>query len=273
MDKCNLIIDEKKFSFDVVGKFNWGKDEFLYNSETNILSKTNFIENGYSIINLFSDLEFKDLIENTKKNILDSALSNGLNIPKDFLLENYHHYIKNFKDHNKIISKTKVLRKKNFNFDLDKIASIISKIVGIELSFYNPDLKTSHIQLRINRPQSSDFNPPHKDSYIDCFNDVVNIWIPICGCDSSSSLPLMPGSHLLNESELFKSQPGEAKINNITYNVPCILKTKNRFFKLIRPNPNIGDAILFSPYLIHGAAFNNNSDITRIALELRLSRK
>ena len=157
------------------------------------------------------------------------------------------------------------IEKNNFNFDLDKIASIVSKIIDVELSFYNPELKTSHIQLRINRPRSLDFNPPHKDSYIDCFNDVVNILIPICGCDSSSSLPLMPGSHFLNESELFKSQPGEAKINNITYNVPCILNIKNSIFKLIRPNPDVGDAILFSPYLIHGAAFNN-SDITRIAL-------
>ena len=62
-------------------------------------------------------------------------------------------------------------------------------------------------------------------------------------------------------------------INNISYNVPCILNLKDQAFKLIRPNPIIGDAIIFSPYLIHGAAFNSNSDTTRIALELRLSRK
>ena len=273
MDKCNIIIDDKEFSFDVEGDFKWGEDKFLYNSENNILSKTNFIDKGYTIENIFSKNEFKDLILNIKKNILNIALLSKINFTENFCLENYHHFIKDNDDHIKIISKTRALKENDFNCDLDKIAKLISKIVGVDLSFYNSELKRSHIQLRINRPLSSDFNPPHKDSYIDCYKDVVNVWIPICGCDSFSSLPLMPGSHNLNESELYMSEAGKAKIDNVSYNVPCILKIKDKVFKLIRPNPSICDAIIFSPYLVHGAAFNNNIDSTRIALELRLSRK
>ena len=122
------------------------------------------------------------------------------------------------------------------------------------------------------RTFSTDYNPPHKDAYLPYYEDVLNIWIPICGCNKNSSLPLMPKSHLMNESSLLKSDCKSAKINNMTYNVPCILKVKGDF-KLIRPNPPLGKAIIFSPYLIHGAASNNNEDTTRIALELRLSRK
>jgi len=273
MDKCNIIIDDKDFSFDVEGNFQWGEDKFLYNPEDNILSKTNFIDKGYTIENLFSKNEFKDLILNIRKNILNIAFLSGINFTENYSLENYHHFVKNTGDHFKIISKSRVLEENDFDFDLDKIAKLVSQIVGVDLSFYNAELKRSHIQLRINRPLSLDFNPPHKDSYIDCYKDVVNIWIPVCGCDSFSSLPLMPGSHYLNESELYISETGKAKINNVSYNVPCILKVKDRVLKLIRPNPAIGDAIIFSPYLIHGAAFNSNPDTTRIALELRLSRK
>ncbi len=271
MNKCKLIIDDSEFYFDVEGNFQWGEDKFLYNPEDNILNKTKFIDKGYTIENIFSKNELKDLVINVKKNILNIALSSGINFSENFSLENYHHFIKNTDDHFKIISKSRELGENDF--DLDKIVKLISKILGVDLSFYNSVLKRSHVQLRINRPLSLDFNPPHKDSYIDCYKDVVNVWIPICGCDSFSSLPLMPRSHYLNESELYMSKAGKAKINNISYNVPCILNLKNQAFKLIRPNPIIGDAIIFSPYLIHGAAFNSNSDTTRIALELRLSRK
>ena len=40
---------------------------------------------------------------------------------------------------------------------------------------------------------------------------------------------------------------------------------------MIRPNPKLGEALIFTPFLIHGAAVNN-SDLTRISLELRFPR-
>ena len=42
---------------------------------------------------------------------------------------------------------------------------------------------------------------------------------------------------------------------------------------MIRPNPQNTEALIFTPFLIHGAAVNKNIDITRIALELRFDKK
>ena len=79
MNKCKLIIDDSEFSFDVEGNFQWGEDKFLYNPEDNILNKTKFIDKGYTIENIFSKNELKDLVVNVKKNILNIALSSGIN--------------------------------------------------------------------------------------------------------------------------------------------------------------------------------------------------
>jgi len=38
---------------------------------------------------------------------------------------------------------------------------------------------------------------------------------------------------------------------------------------MIRPDPKEGQLMLFSPYLIHGCANNDNENITRISLEVR----
>lgn len=272
MDKCNLIIDEKNFSFDVEGDFRWGDNQLLFDMNNNIISGTKWVNDGFTVIDLFSSEEFYKLKDNISKTIYQIGKDCNIDFPEKFDIENYHKYIKNKEDHLKIIDQTRELRDHDFDFDLSKIAKIVSEIIGVDLTSYNSLLKRTHVQMRINRPFSTDYNPPHKDAYLPYFEDVLNIWIPICGCNENSSLPLMPKSHLMNESSLLKSDCKSAKINNMTYNVPCILKVKGDF-KLIRPNPPLGKAIIFSPYLIHGAASNNNEDTTRIALELRLSRK
>jgi ectoine hydroxylase-related dioxygenase (phytanoyl-CoA dioxygenase family) len=44
-------------------------------------------------------------------------------------------------------------------------------------------------------------------------------------------------------------------------------------FEFIRPDPKIGEVLVFSPYLIHGGSVNLNDDTTRISIEVRLWRK
>lgn len=41
---------------------------------------------------------------------------------------------------------------------------------------------------------------------------------------------------------------------------------------MIRPNPDINEILVFSPYLIHGCSDNKNEDITRMSLEIRFIR-
>ena len=71
---------------------------------------------------------------------------------------------------------------------------------------------------------------------------------------------------------MFRTETRGAKINGNVYNVPCILET-SLGFDMVRPNPKEKEALIFTPYLIHGAAFNTNKDITRVALELRFTKQ
>lgn len=96
--------------------------------------------------------------------------------------------------------------------------------------------------------------------------------MPIEDCNKKSSLPVVPESHLLPENEILRTESKGAKINGNVYYVPCILETKDGPIQMIRPNPKEGEALLFTPFLIHGAAINQNEDDTRISLELRFPR-
>ena len=76
-----------------------------------------------------------------------------------------------------------------------------------------------HIIVRINRPKSSDFNPPHKDIYeeVDKNNYIppfINLWIPVAGVTMKSSLPMVPGSHILNENEILRTFDGSVVDGN-----------------------------------------------------------
>lgn len=39
---------------------------------------------------------------------------------------------------------------------------------------------------------------------------------------------------------------------------------------MMRPNPALNEALVFTPYLIHGSSVNDNQNQTRVSLELRL---
>ena len=61
------------------------------------------------------------------------------------------------------------------------------------------------------------------------------------------------------------------KTQNKKYSVDAIVASKMPI-EMIRPNPSICQLMLFSPYLIHGCAENNNENMTRISLEVRFIR-
>ena len=72
------------------------------------------------------------------------------------------------------------------------------------------------------------------------------------------------------ESDIERTAQG-AKINGLSYTVPAVTDAT---YPLIatRPNPASNEILLFSPYLIHGGAFNNTTSTTRISLECRFWR-
>ena len=271
--KCSLYLDEEPFSFDVEGEFFWGKDEVLFEEKNNVISKVDWTNQGYSVVSIFSKEEFESLKNSIKDNLLKAFMENGVEVDEEsFELEKYHDYVASNELHNKIISITRNLEVSDFDLDLSTIAQRFGDILGYKFSTFVPELGKSHVQIRISRPNSLDINPPHKDGYLSYWKDIINVWIPIVGCNEKSSLPVFPGSHFINENDVLRTESKGAHINGNTYYVPCILEVKNKEMKMIRPNPKQGEALIFSPFLIHGAAINGNQDLTRISLELRFPK-
>lgn len=270
----SINIDGKLFQAEVDGDFNWGEENnCLYKSLHNIIEKTSWEELGYTIMkNIVTPHQFQILKDSITITLLKIIEELGIKINKNlFCLEDYHLFIKSDKEHQSIINKTRELCIDDFDFDIGIITNNLSDFMNLRLTSWIKELKRSHIQLRISRPMTYDINPPHRDGYIDVFKDVLNIWLPISGCNEKTSLPVIPGSHFLSENNLFKTKAGGATINKNIYQVPCILKTNLGKLLMTRPNPQETEALVFTPYLIHGAAFNDSKK-TRIALELRFPR-
>lgn len=150
------------------------------------------------------------------------------------------------------------------------LVAFFERTLGLRFSEVLPALGRDHVQLRINRPGSTDYNPPHRDAAFPAYCDALNVWIPIVGVDARTSLPVVPGSHSIAERECWQTETDGAVIAGRRYQVPAIAWLRNGPLKMIRTSVALGQALLFTPYLIHGLAVNNSGNRTRMALELRL---
>ncbi|MEO1033101.1 MAG: phytanoyl-CoA dioxygenase family protein [Bacteroidota bacterium] len=270
---CSLYIDNEPYEFKVEGDFFWGKPELLYPKKDNVLSKVSWENEGYACVKAMERSEFQRLKDSVKNLIIHALRKNKVDVDtSNFELANYHKYVNSDALHNDVISITRNLEVSDFDFEIDHLAQHFGKILGYRLTSWVEELQKSHIQIRISRPNSLDINPPHRDGYLSYWENIINVWLPVEGCNYKSSLPVLPGSHLFTEDKILRTESKGAKINGNVYYVPCILETKLGAMRMIRPNPKEGEALLFSPFLIHGAAVNQNEDITRVSLELRLPK-
>lgn len=269
-------LDNREFELEIEDSnvFENGKNEIVSCQDTDITFSQKWYEKGYSEEDLFSIEEFNN-IKNGINESVKKIISEELNIEVEhFRLEDYHTYVKNDEDHFKVISKTRRLFNKDFNVPMSFIVERLSKILNVSLSDIEPiSQQKMHIIVRINRPKSNDFNPPHKDIYESYDNDeelikFVNFWIPIAGVSDKSNLPLVEGSHRLNEQDISRTfSGGQTKANK--YRVRMI-KSWKKDNKLVRSNVKYGQVLMFSSHLIHGLAYNADDQKTRVALELRL---
>jgi len=273
------IINDNKYSFSDEGSsgFTFGDNIILSREDTDITYEQSWYGNGYEVLPLFSIKEHSDLlkgISNSVNKLISSELKRDC---KDFNLQDYHSFITSNEDHFKIVSKTRGLLPEDFNFNIMEMISRFNDLFGFEFS--NLDKKTgyqSKIIVRINRPFSTDFNPPHKDSYevVDQDGSIpqfVNFWIPVCGVTENSSLPIVEKSHLLPESKVERTPDGGV-IEGNKYRVRTV-KSWDGSNKLQRVNIQDGQLLVFSPHLIHGLAVNEEKNQTRVALEFRLYKK
>lgn len=260
-------IDGKTYEIDSFDQeISYGENEILSTIENDINYNQNWYKKGYEISNLLNKKEL-DGISHEIKLCLNKLVSNK------FDLEKYHRNVSDEK-HYEIVKTTRDLFPKDFNFC---IKNKLEKKIGFELTDIDPfNNNQVHIIVRINRPNSNDYNPPHKDTYehYDEYGIVqkcINFWVPICGVNNKSMLPLVPGSHLIPENKILRSKKG-AVINKKQYRVRNVYEWDGKI-ELIRPKINLGQVLIFTPNLIHGAAINEQEDTTRIALEFRLFKK
>jgi uncharacterized protein (DUF849 family)/diketogulonate reductase-like aldo/keto reductase len=152
----------------------------------------------------------------------------------------------------------------------EKLLVRVEEMLGRKVSVFK-----GAFHLRVCRPESDDHppdnNPFHKDIYINRLREMVNIFLPISGCNESSSLPLIAGSHRWPESRVCRTQNNFSGMGR-TFSVPGIVAIRSvDDEQVIRPNPAEDQLMLFSPYLVHGNA-TNTRQVTRFSLETRFSR-
>lgn len=258
--------------------FKVGSDVRLSREDTDIVYSQPWYTEGHTSVNFLSEEEFASLkqgLTQSVANIIKNEL--GKEIPADFSLERYHDVVTSKEEHFKVVGKTRDLFAEDFNFPVKEVLPKFEKILGFGLSDINPeDGKELHIIVRINRPGSTDYNPPHKDVYerVDEVNYIppfVNLWIPIAGVTEKSSLPIAPGSHLLSEDKVLRTYDG-AVVEGNKYRVRMI-KEWGGSSHLERAEVGYGEVLFFSGHLIHGLAVNAEPDTTRVALEFRLFKK
>jgi len=238
----------------------WGEDYIMLDNDINLLQN---IENndGYLILDIDN---YKDLLQTFIKNEIYFTTGKTVN------LQNYHNELTG-EDHTKVLNSMPY--KKDMYPDFKDfcvyLETHISNILNEPVKIFNDD-----IWVRICRPScisQNDFNPCHKDVYLDFYRNTVNIYLPIVGSNEKSSLKIQPGSHKWSESETIVTTGG-AYIKGKKYSVDAIVASKTKI-NMIRPNPNETQLMLFSPYLIHGCSDNDNENITRMSLEIRFIRK
>lgn len=278
-DSLTYWIDDKEYQFDETSQIEFlaGKNTVLSNYENDLTYNQDWYNLGYTVKEFISENEFQELKlginESIKRIILEECSVDVSN----FDLENYHHWVTTDEGHFKVVSRTRDLFSGDFCFSISTIIKKLSEILNINLTDIEAiSNKKMHVIVRINRPKSNDYNPPHKDIYeaLDINNYIpkfINFWIPIAGVTEQSNLPIVPGSHLINEKDIVRTFSG-GQISGNNYRVRMI-KSWGNSNALIRSKVKYGQVLIFSSHLIHGLALNNEKDKTRVALEFRLFQK
>lgn len=271
-------INENKHSVEAADgqDFRYGEDRILSNIFTDVTYHTKWYPIGHSSEKFLNESDFTNLqsgITHTIKSIAENVLGKELD---GFTLDRYHKYITTNEDHFKIVSKTRDLFSPDFGFPIKEMIPKFERLLGFELTDRIPNTnEDEHIIVRINRPNSNDYNPPHKDMYEGYDNgknyNFLNFWVPIAGVTDKSSLPIAPASHLIPENRILRTIDG-GKVGTNSYRV-VLIKEWDGSADLVRADVKYGEVLMFSSHMIHGLAINEEEDVTRVALEFRLFKK
>ena len=268
MTLCDQMDKTKEIFRRVAGSRSWLNDAEPLKNQDNLLQGLPSDKDGYIISEFLQYADYENYVGSVKNQFRNIFNDLTIEIDENFNLEDYHHVIG--KQHLALVNRIKHIETCNFPVDSNVIEDRVSEILGFRVSNFNPITNEKVYHYRIVRPLQPDYNPIHRDTWHPEYAECVNIYMPICGSNEYSSLPLLEGSQFINDN-MFERTPGGAMFNDIQFTVPAVTNSKEPF-EMIRPNPKKNEIMLFSPYLIHGAASNWNKDKTRISLEMRFWR-
>ena len=271
MKELIYYINQERYSLTVEGNSFIGRDNILLLEDDDLTLGTSWHRQGYIV----SDSLPLDYYESLVKNLTDVIQGSvekilGKKI-KDFFLENYHYYV-NDNEHVAVVHELQAQSAITcFPLSYQVLDQEVSKLCQKELSCFLPNnIFSGRFFIRIIRPNSRDYNPPHRDVWLDHLRNAVNMYLPLAGSGDNSNLSLIPNSHHWKESELERTVSG-ATVNGTSYRVPSVIGSVHGLY-MIRPRVDNGQFLLFSPYLVHGGAINNHPNKTRVSLEMRFWR-
>lgn len=261
---------------DNAAEASFGADAVLSTAATDITAGQPWYDQGFTVADLFSEAEFAAFRGDIEATVRSALSGLGRDVG-GFTLEQYHRFADDAA-HAAVVAGTRALLQGNLTLNIGALHDRLSRILGHCLTDNLAEIVagqsgTMPVIIRLNRPNSGDFNPVHKDIYeaVDNLGQVprlVNFWIPVAGVGPQSALPLAPGSHLLNEQVILRTRAG-SRVDGRHYRVNSVLEWGGQR-SLERVRIRDGQVLLFSSHLIHGFAVNAQPDTTRVALEFRL---
>ena len=269
MKKLDLDDDSITYARGVSGIV--GPDRVLLEGDDNLIAGTSWETEGFTVAPFLSPASWSRLTAGIAS-IVRSILADLDQRSETFALEAYHRHVGGRDDlHVEIARRAgRGFPIRDFPGDPREVTERIGELCGVRVTCLEPGTPEGVFNLRIVRPRSRDNNPLHRDVWLDHLRNAVNIYVPIAGSNARSSLSLVPGSHLWKESEIARTEQG-ARVNNVRFTVPSVVAA-SRPVNVVRPDPGPNQVLLFSPYLIHGGASNQNADCTRVSLEMRFWR-
>jgi len=232
--------------------------------------KDSFNENGFVVIdNFFDELELESIL-NFTESWINTNISNALPEENKKLLSisnfgKYHNFIEENKiDHSKIASAQyryivppsniiEIIHKpKLFNY-LEDFSGIASYIKWQDPGF-------GWLGYRLIRAASNDGYPPSCKNW-GAARDVYSIWLPIAGCNASSNIRFLAGSH---KKEFEKYLPENSKFTKGEFR----LKENIPIESFIRPTVGKNGIIIYHPACIHSEDSADKFN-TRLNLEYR----
>lgn len=243
-----------------------GSDEVLLEQEDNLLANASFNAKGWEIQLLLQPADFQRLHSGIFSLIRLALAAEGTEISDSLPLEKYHDWVDD-QLHEKIVGRISNLPIGLLPISMAILPERIGAMLQTSVSTLNPSTGLNIFHVRIIRPGKSDFNPIHKDVWLPRLKNAANLYLPLCGSNQHSSLPVISGSQWWSEAEIERTESGF-----MGFTVPTALSCKTQPI-IERPDVPDGYGLVFSPYLLHGGAENANKDLTRISLEMRFFRK